>query len=90
MAGHIINGHARRRLNPKKRWVPVPRTTPQPVTLAHLAYCDVLECAPGVPVGYGITRGGPWARVGDMRIRASTPEAALREALAKHIEVAHG
>lgn len=39
-----------------------------------------------VVVGYGIDHKGPWARVGDARARARTPEAALAAALAKHRE----
>lgn len=78
------------KLDPKKPWVPVPRTTPQPVTAGHLAYLEVIARAPGVAVGYGITRGGPWARVGEVRMRARTPEAALRAALAEHMEKARG
>lgn len=75
------------KLNPKKRWVPVPRTTPQPITDGHLAYLEALgRTKAGTPIGYGITRGGPWARVGDHRIRAKTPAAAIREALTLHLE----
>ena len=83
----ILDGRRREmpRLDPKKVWRPTYRTTPQPVTGGHLAYVDVRERAPGAAVGYGIARGGPWALVGEHRVRARTPEAALRQALAAHL-----
>lgn len=79
------------KLNPKKRWVPVPRTTPQPLTAGHSAYLRVHALLPpDTAIGYGITRGGPWARVGDARARAKTPEAALEEAYRLHMESTDG
>lgn len=86
MPGHVIDGRAPRRLNPKKIWRPNYRTTPQPVTAGHLAYLEARERAPDAVLGYGITRSGPWARVGDSRSRSSTPEAAIAAALALHLQ----
>ncbi len=85
----VLDGRRREtpKLNPKKRWVPTCRTTPQPVTAGHLAYLGVRALLPPhTVIGYGITRGGPWARVGDHRARAKTPQDALEEAYRLHME----
>lgn len=64
------------------------RVTPQQPTRGALAYAEIRDADPAVVLGYGIDHKGPWARVGDSRARARTPEAALAAALAKHTGVA--
>lgn len=70
---------------PPRPWVPRVRTVTPPPTAEAVLYAQIHTAHPFAALGYGITRGGPWARVGDQRVRGRTPEAALRLALAQHV-----
>lgn len=85
---YIIEGSTPRRLQPKPIWRPHFRSGPAPShTEAQIAYHEThRQVGHNVSLGYGIDARGPWAKVGDARARARTPEDAIRAALAQHLE----